>query len=230
MRATSELTSAPWRIAGPADAQAWLADLDLPWWIAGGWAIDLFLGSATRPHKDLDVGIFRRDAPAVIALLRDWEIFEAKDGTLRRLREGESPSGDVNSLWCRQRHSTEWSLELLLDDRTDEHWVFRRRPEITRPVAEIFRRGVDGVSYLAPEIQLLYKAKALRPQDQDDFERVLPYLELETAKWRIHLLDRAHAESICGLTIGKSSRTRQSVVGRGTYGKFDARVTGDGAR
>jgi hypothetical protein len=26
--------------------------------IAGGWAIDLFLGRMTRPHKDIEIAIF----------------------------------------------------------------------------------------------------------------------------------------------------------------------------
>lgn len=188
----SESMSAPWRIACPADARAWLAGIHRPWWIAGGWAIDLFLGKSGRPHNDLDVGIFRRDAPAVIASLHDWEFFEAKDRRLRRIRAGAVPGVDVNSLWCRPVRAPEWSLELLLDDRTDEHWVFRRQPAITRPVVAMLRHSSDGAAYLSPEIQLLYKAKAVRPQDQYDFERVLPYLEAEAASWLRDVLQRVH--------------------------------------
>ena len=29
------------------------------WWVAGGWALDLFLGRMTRPHHDVDVAILR---------------------------------------------------------------------------------------------------------------------------------------------------------------------------
>ena len=32
-----------------------LYSLPVPWWIAGGWAIDLYLGRQTRPHEDIDV-------------------------------------------------------------------------------------------------------------------------------------------------------------------------------
>lgn len=35
-----------------------------PWWIAGGWGLDLFLGVPTRPHEDVDVLVrFPRWAP-----------------------------------------------------------------------------------------------------------------------------------------------------------------------
>ena len=28
--------------------------LTVPWWIAGGYAIELFVGHAVRPHGDID--------------------------------------------------------------------------------------------------------------------------------------------------------------------------------
>lgn len=37
-----------------------MSGLQVPWWIAGGWAIDLFLGRQTRAHGDTDV-LIRRD-------------------------------------------------------------------------------------------------------------------------------------------------------------------------
>jgi hypothetical protein len=36
---------------------------------------------------------------------------------------------------------------------------------------------------LAPEIQLLYKSKGLRPKDQADFDAVLPALRPEQRRW-----------------------------------------------
>jgi hypothetical protein len=47
---------------------ALLAGIDSPWWIAGGWALDLFIGDQTRAHEDLDVGILRRDVIDVLTL------------------------------------------------------------------------------------------------------------------------------------------------------------------
>ena len=52
----------PWH---PREVAAFFAELDAPWWIAGGWAIDLFLGRQTREHEDIDVQILRRDQHAV---------------------------------------------------------------------------------------------------------------------------------------------------------------------
>jgi Aminoglycoside-2''-adenylyltransferase len=32
-----------------------MADVDFPWFVAGGWAIELFLGTQTREHEDLEI-------------------------------------------------------------------------------------------------------------------------------------------------------------------------------
>src|SRR6185437_5074343 len=55
-----------WKPADPSYARALLAGISAPWWIVGGWAIDLFLGHRSRAHKDLDVGILR---PATLKML-----------------------------------------------------------------------------------------------------------------------------------------------------------------
>jgi len=184
----------PWRPSHPKDVRSWLARVDRAWWIAGGWALDLFLGAEGRSHGDLDVGIFRDDALAIVASLHKWEIFEAKNGVLDRLRVGAAPRSDVNSLWCRPLGAEEWVLELLLESRTAQNWIFRRRPEIARPIASMLERSADGLFYLAPEIQLLYKAKVRRPQDEYDFGRVLPRLRKDAAVWLGHALRVTHPE------------------------------------
>jgi hypothetical protein len=59
-----------WHPLTPHEADPLLSVLRAPWWVAGGWALDLYLGKVTRVHKDLDVGIFREDAAIVLAALQ----------------------------------------------------------------------------------------------------------------------------------------------------------------
>src|SRR5437899_2178390 len=52
-----------------------MAPLSLWWAVAGGWAIDLWLGEQTREHHDVEVVVARRDQTAVHAALRaEWEL------------------------------------------------------------------------------------------------------------------------------------------------------------
>ena len=147
-----------------------LSALCRPWWVAEGWALDLHLEKVTRAHKDLDIGIFRTDAPDVVAALSHWKFFEAKDGVLSALIAGHPPREEVNSLWAKRAQAAQWELELMLDASNVESWVFRRDVRITRPLASAIRRNSEGIAYLAPEIQLLYKARATRAQDQAEPE------------------------------------------------------------
>ena len=104
-----------WRALEPPAAHQIMRAVDAPWWIAGGWAIDLFVGARTREHKDLDVGVRRADASRIIAALFEWEFFEAKDGALSLLAPGADPRAGVNSLWGRPVGEPHWELELMLD-------------------------------------------------------------------------------------------------------------------
>lgn len=167
----------------PAAARSSLFAVDVPWWIAGGWALDLFVGTQTRAHKDLDVGVLRRDATRILAALPDWEFVEALEGSLHPLAIGVAPRAKVNSLWGRPAGQPYWRLELMLDDADGEDWVFRRDPAIRRPLTAALRGTAEGTRYLAPEIQLLYKAKNVRPEDQADFERIAPRIDTAATKW-----------------------------------------------
>lgn len=184
----------PWRSTHPCEASVLLQQLHTRWWIAGGWALELFIGRQSRQHRDLDVGILRRDAPAVIAALPALEFFEARHGRLRGPLTG-APHDDVNSLWGRARTGGEWVLELLLDQGDGEQWVFRRAPAIRRSFELAVRRDAQGIPYLAPEIQLLYKAKRVRHQDEADFRLATPHLQDEPRAWlraALSLVEPAH--------------------------------------
>ena len=39
-----------------------LRSTDIPFWLRGGWAIDFLLGRVTRPHSDIDLVAWQRDA------------------------------------------------------------------------------------------------------------------------------------------------------------------------
>lgn len=46
-----------------------LVAAQIPHWLFGGWAVDFLVGEITRPHSDVDLMIWRRDAPAFRQLL-----------------------------------------------------------------------------------------------------------------------------------------------------------------
>lgn len=61
-----------WCPLTPGEVAERLGAFNGPWWIAGGWAIDLFLGRQTRPHGDTDVLVLRCDQLALQQVLEGW--------------------------------------------------------------------------------------------------------------------------------------------------------------
>jgi hypothetical protein len=180
-----------WKSATPVDAEQWLEHARVPWWIAGGWALDLHTGQPGRTHGDLDVGCFRDDLPSVRAALGQWLVYAAHDGRLTQLAPSESPGPQVHSLWCRPEGAGEWWLELMLDEREGSDWVFRRAPDVRLPIHDIVLRDANDMPYLRPEVQLLYKARNVRPRDEVDFLTVLPRLDEGARRWLRHALSRS---------------------------------------
>jgi hypothetical protein len=176
----------------PTEAVALLSSVSAPWWVAGGWALDLYVGERTREHGDLDIGILRCQARQLIGALAAWEFFEARNGLLSQLEAGRKPRPDVNSLWCRPIGAASWTMEVLLDASEQDFWVYRRQTKIRRPFTEVIRRSPGDIPYLAPEVQLLYKARSMRPRDQADFARVAPRLDPVARAWLRKSLSATH--------------------------------------
>ena len=161
-----------------------MTPLGIPWWIAGGWAIDLFVGHQTREHHDVDVGLLRRDQADLHAALPGWELHCADPpGTLRRWLPDEWLPTGIHDIWARSSVTSPWQIQFMLNEADGDVWVYRRNPAITRPLGEIVRRSSEGWPYLAPEVQLLFKAKAPRPRDAADLAIALPRLDEPARLW-----------------------------------------------
>lgn len=164
-----------WRIASLMDG------FNRPWFIAGGWAIDLYLGEETRKHEDLEISIFRKDQGALKSYLHQWEIKNAVQGQLLSWN-GEFLEQPVHELHA--THKTEGSaMEILLNESDAGQWRFRRDERISAPLHSINQWTQGGIPYLSPEIVLLYKTKQTREKDDQDFLMVRDCLAEEKRNW-----------------------------------------------
>jgi aminoglycoside-2''-adenylyltransferase len=167
----------------PADAKA-LFDERLPWWVAGGWAIDLAVGQQTRPHDDLDIAVLRRDQPALVSVLDGWDVRSATEpGVLERWDLSKTVPSELHALWCRPGEDEDWAFEILLNDAEGDDWLFRRNKAVRLPLGQTGRVSADGVPFLAPEVVLLFKAKNVRDRDELDLQQALPVLSAKERTW-----------------------------------------------
>ena len=71
----------------------------------------------------------------------------------------------------------------MLDESSGSDWVSRRDRRIRRPIKSLGLVSAGGIPYLAPDVQLLYKAKAPRPKDEVDFTAALTVLTDPQRQW-----------------------------------------------
>ena len=172
-----------------------LRDLDAPWAVAGGWALDLALGRVTRPHADVDVAVFRDDQDALRAALPAWDFAAVVGGRMTPWERGARLELPVHEVHVRAPAGASPStLEFLLNERDGADWVYRRDAAVRLPLARALRPGPGGVRVLAPEVVLLYKSRAPRPADEADFLVAWPLLDAEGRAWLRDALLRARPD------------------------------------
>jgi len=167
-----------------------LKDFHGQWWIAGGYAIELFVGRPIRSHGDMDILIKRETQTEIQDYLssRSWELYRATYPGLQKWEKAEFLTGRYRDIWCRPDSRSPWRLQIMLLDTEGNEWVFKRDPNIRGKLTSMFRTSDAGLNYLSPEIQLLYKAKeSTLDKDQIDFELSVPLLDNQSRKW---LLDQ----------------------------------------
>jgi hypothetical protein len=167
----------------PSEAAQLFAGVERPWWIAGGWAIDLWLERRSREHEELDVAILRRDLASFRQHLAGWELHLAHGDELTLLPHADEVDPALHAIWCRRGASEPWAFELLLNEADGDDWVFRRDRTVRLPISAMSRTSADGVPILTPEIVLLFKAKQRRARDEADLREALPTMSGEQKDW-----------------------------------------------
>lgn len=167
------------------------------WWLAGGWALDAWLGHPTRIHEDTDVVVFRDDIDAILGSLTGWRISLADPpGALRPWTPGEAIPHHVHDIWCRSATSERWQFQFMVIDGTESAWRYRRDPRISGSRETLgWRNGATRV--LAPEIQLLFKVRSpRRMKDEIDLRRFVPRLQQEQRRWLEDAVRLAHPDDL----------------------------------
>jgi hypothetical protein len=194
---TADLVYGLWARRTPAEAAEFMAGYPGTWWVAGGWALEAFTG-VRRPHEDVDLSIFRSDLPLLRRHLAGKQhIWVAASGAIKPLADDDRPSAtaeevlpaDCGNVWTRPNALWPWEYDVLLSPGMPGTWIYKRDESITLPLSEALFQ-VDGVNYLRPEIQLLYKAKGLRAKDQLDFAATVAHLDDQQRAWMRGMLRR----------------------------------------
>jgi hypothetical protein len=168
-----------------------MCDLGLWWAMAGGWAIDVWLGEQTRAHHDVEVVVCRHDQTALRAGLSRTHDVRCLDppGSGWRAWEGRPLDPPAFQL---QAKSPETTFDIFLETVRDGVWRFRRDERVDRPLAEITTLSDTGIPVVRPEVQLLYMAKSTEEKNEHDFVVTRPRLDDDAVRWLARSLAMAH--------------------------------------
>jgi hypothetical protein len=185
---------AQWDAWRPDEIAPVLNGVQVPWYVAAGWALDLFLGGKRREHEDLEIAVPNTRFDELAPVLEGFEIFVITDrAEATPLAEARARLMDTHQTWIREPATGKWRFDVFREPSDGETWICRREPAIRMPYSRLIERTDDGIPYGRPEVVLLFKARhSHQEKNGADFEAVLPRLDGERRAWLRDALGRVH--------------------------------------
>jgi hypothetical protein len=184
---------ATWDAWRPGQVHERFCHIDAPWYVAAGWAIDLFLGEQTREHEDIEIGVPASQFEKFAAALADCEIFAIDSGVAYPI-SGVPANGQLrgHQTWVRDKNTGFWKLDIFREPSENGVWVSRRDASIRMPYERLILFNSQGIPFARPEVVLSFKAKAARAKDEADLVRVLPKLDSDARTWLAAAIAKTH--------------------------------------
>jgi hypothetical protein len=181
----------PWT---PEQLAERMAGLDVPWYVAGGWAIDLHAGRVTREHEDLEVAVPGDRFDELASRFPEMD-FWVPDGESSLVPMSEATlAGESHQTWARERATERWRFDVFREPHDGDLWICRRDESIRLPYSQVVVRTASGIPYAVPEVVLLFKAKAARDKDRADLDLTLPLMGDERRRWLREALAQVHPD------------------------------------
>ncbi len=185
-----------WDAWRPEEAFRRLAGVAVPWYVAAGWAIDLFLGEERREHEDLELAVPNARFGELAAALPELDPFvigTPSQGLATPYAEvGADAMAETHQTWFRDPAADVWRLDVFREPSDGNTWICRRNDRLRMPYSALIEHTAEGIPYGRPEVVLLYKAKHTRPKDDGDFAAALPHLDVTRRRWLRDALELVH--------------------------------------
>jgi Aminoglycoside-2''-adenylyltransferase len=190
---TFEPDVSKWDAWRPEQVAALLEGVEAPWYVAAGWALDLFAGAQRREHEDLEIAVPNTRLDEFLPALDGLEpcvITGPNEAT--PLAQARDQLAETHQTWVREPATGLWRFDVFREPSDGDMWICRGDPAIRMPYDRLIEWTDDGIPYGRPEVILLYKAKHSRDRDEGDFADMLPLLESERRRWLAGALELVH--------------------------------------
>ena len=138
-----------------------------------GWAIDLYLGVATRVQEDTEIAVPTGGSPRSVAPFRSSTSMSSARAS------GNSRSGslrcDAPNLGPRSNDG-DYHLDVFRDPHDGDVWICRHERAIHRPYTEVIKTTRTG-SLHGSRNRALVQGEARSGEDNADFAAVQPSLD-----------------------------------------------------
>ena len=198
---TIALHAERWDAWHPVEAARRLDGVRAPWYVAAGWALDLFVGEQRREHEDLEIAVPAARFDEIVEALLGFEFFvPGKDEAGNEIGWPLAAAGEHleerHQTWVCEPSTGAWRIDVFREPSDGDEWICRRDARIRLPYDEVVAHSRDRIPYARPEIVLLFKAKHVRDKDEQDFADIEPLLEPDARGWlerSIALVHPGHA-------------------------------------
>ncbi|MCE4956286.1 nucleotidyltransferase domain-containing protein [Macrococcoides caseolyticum] len=159
-----------------------MSHANFTWILAGGHALDQYVGYESREHGDLDILIDIKYLSDALSYFNNFNIFLARNGKLKKYNMNQVFVND--SLWISKNAKSPFILQILFFESANDNWIYKRNKSIKLNKDKIYFIS-DDIKILNPEIQLLYKMAShlVRKKDIDDYNLVYPQLSSNQQDW-----------------------------------------------
>jgi hypothetical protein len=181
-----------WDAWTPAEVAQRLRGVDVPWYVAAGWAIDLFLGGRRRDHEDLEIGVPVKRFGEIAAALGGLDFHVVAPATAEPVAQAGELFERTHQTWGLDRAADVWRIEVFREPSDGDDWLSRRDESIRLAYDDLIEHTADGIPYARPEVVLLFKARSARAKDESDLAAVLPRLSAERRRLLAGWIGQVH--------------------------------------
>lgn len=101
-----------WEPLDPSSIADFMRGFDRPWWVIGGWSIEVFTG-VSREHEDMDISILACDAEEFRLFLGDrWTPWNVDDSWFRPFDDRFRDVRPDSQVWVRRDAGSPWVLDV----------------------------------------------------------------------------------------------------------------------
>jgi Aminoglycoside-2''-adenylyltransferase len=129
-----------WDAFTPCEILPLLRDVGVRWYVAAGWAVDLFVGRRTREHEDLEIAVPAEDFPRLRPALPQFEFVIPSPDRYWPVDDAAAFAWS-HQTWARDEHGR-YRFDVFREPWDGETWMCGRDPSIRRVLPR--DRPADG--------------------------------------------------------------------------------------